>query len=175
MVYVFIVASLVALLFVVYLFACSSRRQRVLHAGLAFILAGAMGNLYDRSMVKAHLVTLAPSNTDHPDTFIAEVVGDPDADPIFLRERGTRNPPQPYPRERIASIRTRGVVRDFIRLELALFGQPPRLLWPWVFNFADVALTLGVGILLIHYWVERGHPSMHKRAHPADPRTATKT
>jgi len=171
MVDVFIVASLVALLFVVYLFACSSRRQRVLHAGLAFILAGAMGNLYDRSMVKAQLVTLAASGSDPSDTFIAEVVGEPNADPVQIREWGTRSRPQPYARERIVSIRTKGVVRDFIRLELALFGRP---LWPWVFNFADVALTVGVGILLVYYWVERGRPPTLKPGH-TDSHTAART
>lgn len=45
---VFILVSLVAVGFVVYVFMSSSRRQWVMHIALGLILAGAMGNLYDR-------------------------------------------------------------------------------------------------------------------------------
>ncbi len=45
---VFVIVSLVALAFVVYVFMTSSRRQWVLHIALGLIMAGAIGNLYDR-------------------------------------------------------------------------------------------------------------------------------
>ncbi len=44
----FIVASVLALVFVLYVFAKSDRRQRSFHIALGIILAGALGNLYDR-------------------------------------------------------------------------------------------------------------------------------
>lgn len=44
----FIVASLLALLFVLFIFVKSARTQRSFHAGLGMVLAGALGNLYDR-------------------------------------------------------------------------------------------------------------------------------
>lgn len=45
---IFILVSLVAMAFVVYVFMSSLRRQWVIHLALGLILAGAMGNLYDR-------------------------------------------------------------------------------------------------------------------------------
>lgn len=44
----FILISLVAMAFVVYVFMSSWREQWVIHVALGLILAGAMGNLYDR-------------------------------------------------------------------------------------------------------------------------------
>lgn len=44
----FIAVSVIALVFVLYVFAASRRRQVVLHLALGLILAGALGNLYDR-------------------------------------------------------------------------------------------------------------------------------
>ena len=57
---VFIVASVIALAFVLYVFASSHARQRALHIGLALILAGALGNLYDRAFVQVDVVHLTP-------------------------------------------------------------------------------------------------------------------
>ncbi len=45
----FILISLVAVGFVVYVFMNTQRRQWVMHIALGLILAGAMGNLYDRA------------------------------------------------------------------------------------------------------------------------------
>ncbi len=44
----FIGASLFAMVFVVYVFSRSTRHQRSFHVGLGCVLAGALGNLYDR-------------------------------------------------------------------------------------------------------------------------------
>ncbi|MCL5945537.1 MAG: signal peptidase II [Planctomycetes bacterium] len=45
----FILISLVAIGFVVYVFMNTQRQQWVIHTALGLILAGAMGNLYDRA------------------------------------------------------------------------------------------------------------------------------
>lgn len=47
----FVAASLAALLFVLYVFAKSTAGQRSFHVALGMILAGALGNLYDRLFV----------------------------------------------------------------------------------------------------------------------------
>ena len=44
----FVVASFIALLFVLYIFIRSARTQRSFHFGLGMVLAGALGNLHDR-------------------------------------------------------------------------------------------------------------------------------
>ena len=46
--WLFVTASLAALLFVLYVFAKSATGQRSFHVALGMILAGALGNLYDR-------------------------------------------------------------------------------------------------------------------------------
>jgi signal peptidase II len=43
-----LMATLVAVVVVVYLFAASERRARFLHVALAMVLAGSLGNAYDR-------------------------------------------------------------------------------------------------------------------------------
>jgi len=44
----FIMVSLLAMVFIVYVFICSDRRHWLMHIALGLILAGAAGNLYDR-------------------------------------------------------------------------------------------------------------------------------
>jgi len=139
----FIAASLLALLFVLYLFASSLRRQWVMHAALGFILAGALGNLYDRTWCTADIVTFRDSGAQE----FVTVVGDRDADPVLLQPWGTDAEPVKTPRSAILSIRTQSVVRDFMRIE-PVFGID---VWRWVFNVADVALTVGVAALLLQF------------------------
>jgi signal peptidase II len=86
----FIVATLVAVGFLLQLFAKSRPDQRAVHILLAMSLGGALGNLYDRA--------------------------------IFSR------------------------VRDMIHISTEIVGIP---VWPWVFNVADVALVVGIGVLLL--------------------------
>ena len=68
----FILASVLAVGFVAYMFATSQRKQWVVHLALGLVLAGALGNLYDRLFVKVDLVTpAAPTGArlhghDHP-------------------------------------------------------------------------------------------------------------
>jgi lipoprotein signal peptidase len=148
----FIAASVLALVFVLYLFACSGGRQRVMHVALGLILAGALGNLYDRAYCTAHLVTFAGSTPNGPPVGTMEVIGPLNADPVRMRHWGTDEEPFERPQDEIASIVTQSVVRDFIRFEPAFRGRP---IWPWVFNIADVALTVGVIILLVQFCFDR--------------------
>jgi lipoprotein signal peptidase len=159
----FVAASVLALLFVLYLFACSARRQWVMHVALGLILAGALGNLYDRATCLAHLVTFETSEPGITTTAAMEIVGDPNADPVLMRHFGTDEEPVTMPRDRIVSVRRQGVVRDFIKIE-PIFGID---VWRWVFNIADVALTCGVVILLINFWFDR------RQARPAVESTTT--
>jgi len=162
----FIAASVLALLFVLYLFACSSRRQWAMHVALGLILAGALGNLYDRATCQAHLVTFQDRQRGTATMAAMEIVGHPDADPLMLRHFGTDEEPVATPRDRIASIRQQGVVRDFIKIE-PIFGFD---VWRWVFNVADVALTCGVAMLLVNFWFDRRRNTL--AAEPATTRSA---
>jgi lipoprotein signal peptidase len=150
-VWAFIVASVLALGFVVYFFACSGRRQRFLHLGLAFILAGALGNLYDRSFVLADVVEIPPSASASADEDIGVIVSEEGADPVVLATYPDKSLPREYRRKDIEVISRHGVVRDFIKF------TPVRGVdyWPWVFNVADALLVVGVGILLISFQLER--------------------
>jgi len=146
----FIIASLLALAFVLYVFGTSDRRQRFLHVGLALILAGAMGNLYDRAFVKADVLTLK-ANANGGGQVIGIVVSEAGADPVVVASYPDGKEPRSFPRERIAAIDQHGVVRDFIKFTpIAGFDY-----WPWVFNVADALLVVGVAILLITFWRER--------------------
>ncbi|WP_428389615.1 signal peptidase II [Mucisphaera sp.] len=93
---VFVVVSIVAAGLILWMFAQAPRRAWVLHLALALILAGAMGNLYDRLMFSA--------------------------------------------------------VRDLFWL------LPTTGLWPWIFNLADAALMVGVGLALVSTWFYSERP-----------------
>ena len=154
-VWAFIVASLLALGFVLYVFACSSRRQRFLHAGLAFILAGALGNLYDRGFAVADVVQLSPSSRLAVLQDIGIIISPPGADPLVVASYPDKKLPREYRRQDVVSVSRHGVVRDFVKFTpIAGFDY-----WPWVFNLADALLVVGVGILLVNFWLER------RRAH----------
>jgi len=108
--WVFVLVSLVAGVFVGRVFWRSPAKATALHLGLGLILAGAMGNLYDR-----------------------------------LRF---------------------GVVRDMLHLfpgvQLPLDLSWPggaRGLYPWIFNLADVALLVGVALVILVTWRSGRRPS----------------
>ncbi|HEY3243936.1 MAG TPA: signal peptidase II [Phycisphaerae bacterium] len=141
----FIVASVVALGFVVYLFASSHRRQRLLHIALALILAGATGNLFDRAFIIADMV---PGSVEGERHFIGKVVSDVPGEPLRIGEYPDGGDVRVYPAG--TPVHSIGVVRDFIKIDLEIGG---REIWPWVFNVADALLVIGVVLLLIEFWV----------------------
>jgi len=99
--WVFVVVSVIATVFICVLFIRSRASAWQLHIALAFILSGALGNLYDRirfSLVRDMLKMF------------------PDVHFPF----GVRWP-----------------------------GDTTGELWPWIFNLADVALIIGVAMILV--------------------------
>jgi signal peptidase II len=150
---VFIVASIAALGFVVYLFAGTRRNQWILHAALALILAGALGNLYDRTFERRDMLRLANEDGRGPITVLGDIEGDRSAPVISFRPwlHSVRRIDR---KDLVEPPRRVGVVRDFLKFQLKV-GE--RDVWPWVFNLADVFLVIGVGVLLISYCVRAPH------------------
>jgi signal peptidase II len=152
----FLVASVLALVLVFWMFAQTSARRWTLHIALGAILAGALGNMYDRAFV---ILAKNP---------VATASG-----PIYMfvtarTEAGielTEYPPHADALKRIVAREPEraGFVRDFIKIPTRWFGG--RDLWPWVFNVADVLLVGGVAILALHLWRDR-------KTHGAPPATA---
>ncbi len=153
----FIIASVAALGVVLYMFSQSTRTKRPLHVGLALILAGAMGNLYDRAYVIADVVKYTDS-AGQTVTIIGTNLNGPDDAEIRLTDWPAGTRVSVFQRSEVATAR-QGVVRDFIKFVWKFPAWVPRLgdrdVWPWVFNIADAALVLGVGILLLHVLFDR--------------------
>ncbi|MBN1492029.1 MAG: signal peptidase II [Phycisphaerae bacterium] len=147
---VFIAASIAALGFVWYLFSHSTRDRRSLHVGLAMILAGAMGNLFDRAFVHVDVVR----TTRGSDTGL--IIADT-PDYIELGTYPDKALPRRIPKADSPVITSQGVVRDFIKLDFAGLN-----IWPWIFNVADVWLVMGVGLLLLNFWWERREAKAHE-------------
>lgn len=156
---VFIVASLFALAFVLYLFINSSPRQRVLHVSLAMILAGALGNLYDRAFMAADVVRFREKTSDRMVSVIGKIV-EQTAESVRIGDWPDGGRPQPFKRAEV-EVRRQGVVRDFIRFVPKFPASVPLVggmdIWPWIFNVADAALVCGVILLLLTSLFERGH------------------
>lgn len=154
---VFILASLFALGFVFYLFAHSGRRQRALHVALALVLAGALGNLYDRAFILADLVQYQDASGKQRE-IIGKVVSDPQDPFVRIGEYPDGANPQSFAHSDV-DVRQQGVVRDFIKFVPKFPAWVPKLagreIWPWVFNVADAALVCGVVLLLLHTWLDR--------------------
>lgn len=141
----FLVASAVALVLVGWMFVQSSPRRQLLHVALGAVLAGALGNMYDRAFVKL-LERPVPTARG----------------PIFLQvaesgERGYTLQEYPPHADGLRMVRREiprevGFVRDFIKIPTRFFGGPE--LWPWVFNVADMLLVGGVSILALYLWFD---------------------
>lgn len=154
----FIAASVLALGFVVFLFAGSHARQRSLHVALGLILAGALGNLYDRACIQADVV-----HWNTADGAVRVDVGvlrsDSESGEILLGRWPEGDSPLPIARDDVVESHRQGVVRDFIRIVPDFPNWVPvvggKNVWPWVFNLADSMLVVGVGVLLIQFWFVR--------------------
>lgn len=99
---IFIVVSIIALVVITFLIYRSPPNARFYHLGLAMILGGALGNLYDRVLYSA--------------------------------------------------------VRDMLHM------LPGTGLWPWIFNPADVALVVGVCMVLVVSWATEMKQAKAKKA-----------
>jgi lipoprotein signal peptidase len=153
---VFIVASVLALVFVLYLFMHTPRSRWSIHVALGMILAGALGNLYDRAFVAADAVWVKPTHgwrgwlgdevvftgrlirQDDRAWYFGEWPAGGDAHHRISKSRGYYVKPSP-------------VVRDFIRIDTAWLGYQ---LWKWIFNVADLLLVVGVALLLVNFWMD---------------------
>lgn len=150
---VFLVASVFALGLVAWMFVQSSARRWTLHVALGAILAGALGNMYDRSFVRLvdrpfrsakGPIWMCVTGNEGGLVLLSEYP--PHEGALAARERPERLPGEV------------GFVRDFIKIPTRWFGD--REIWPWVFNVADMLLVGGVSILAIHLLFDRGrHPN----------------
>jgi lipoprotein signal peptidase len=145
----FLLASALALVLVLWMFTQTSARSWLVHLALGAVLAGALGNMYDRAFVR--LVKL----TDQGAVRYFQKFPGPGPDTVTLREYPPRadDPGRPLPSEMAAQLDESGFVRDFIKIPTKLYGN--RDLWPWVFNVADSLLVVGVGVLALRLWRER--------------------
>ncbi len=161
--FLFIGASILALAFVAFLFAQSSRRRKSLHIALAMVLAGALGNLYDRAFVITDVVTydtVRQTNSPERETIVGlvtannenslEVGAYPDGERLKI-----------IPRRLNPHVYQQGVVRDFLKLKLG-----PLNIWPWIFNIADVLLVVGVALLLWNFWGDRKQEQTERQLSP---------
>ncbi len=153
---VFLIASVVALVLVVWMFAQSPRQRWLTHFALGAILAGALGNMYDRAFVDL-VPSPGPRGLGPP--YCMETHS-PDGQTVLLEEY----PPAAdrTPRRLLAAEAERlgppvGYVRDFIKIPTRWWGG--RELWPWVFNVADSLLVTGVIILALRLlWERKARP-----------------
>ena len=175
----FIVASLLALALVLWMFAQNPPQRRFLQIALGGILAGALGNMYDRVNVRLILQSVRTAGGGSTAIYFQQI--DDDGTTMTIQEF----PPSPQSRRmqltgtaREKAARPYGYVRDFIKINTTVpdWNWIPQKwrgkeLWPWVFNVADTLLVVGVSILAIHLWTERKHPP-HAQSGSADDSTA---
>ncbi|MFO0972493.1 MAG: signal peptidase II [Phycisphaerae bacterium] len=142
----FVGASVLALMFVLYLFAHSHARQRIMHLALGCVLAGALGNLYDRTLISAYVWRNTQDESQYVGTFIRR-----DAQSVTIGDFPSGAHPRMLPITPETVDMPRPVVRDFLQITKHAAGIH---LWPWIFNIADVLLVVGVGTLLGVFWFE---------------------
>lgn len=156
---VFLVASLLALVLVLWMFAQSPPRRWIMQVALGAILAGALGNMYDRVLVQ--LIERQLQTPGGPVVRYFVRAPGADAKTILLRE---------YPADEKAGGFTLpvsagadlgeevGYVRDFIKIPTRWFRQ--REIWPWVFNVADMLLVGGVAVLALRLMFDGRGPGV---------------
>jgi lipoprotein signal peptidase len=143
---IFVGASVLALMFVLYLFANSSRSRAWMHIALGMVLAGALGNLYDRTTQSAFVARFPDGTRD------IGVLIDRGQTTVTLGEFPGGGHPRTHYQKLEARSGPQPVVRDFIKIN-ARIGKIE--IYPWIFNVADALLVVGVAILLMHFWVDR--------------------
>lgn len=143
---IFVGASVLALLFVIYLFANTPACRWWIHIALGLVLAGALGNLYDRTFQEAYVASVAQGGHD-----VGRLVQLTDTQ-VVLEDFPHGGNRRVWPRPTDSASGLQPVVRDFIRIEARIGGHS---LWPWVFNVADALLVIGVGVLLVTFALER--------------------
>jgi signal peptidase II len=151
---VFLLASVLALVLVVWMFAQSSPRRWFTHVALAAILAGALGNMYDRAFVNL-VEYVTPTPGGRAIRYFVEQPS-PDGGPILLYEYPPKDdqPPLQVPSALAQRLpEPVGYVRDFIKIPTRWLGG--RDLWPWIFNVADMLLVGGVAILAVRLLRDR--------------------
>jgi lipoprotein signal peptidase len=143
----FLLASFLALVLVIWMFAHSARGRWLFHLALGAILAGALGNVYDRLTVKL---------VEHPAESRQLWRLETGSESHVLREFPVRGPAERVRRiseQTLAELEPPvGYVRDFIKIPTRVFD---RELWPWVFNVADMLLVGGVAVRALGLWTER--------------------
>jgi len=143
---IFVGASVLALMFVLYLFANATRDRWSMHVALGCVLAGALGNLYDRTTQSGYVVHMTDDRR-----VVGKLVEQTD-DFIRIGSFPGGNDPMTLPRVHIEQAGPEPVVRDFVKIEASIAGLS---LWPWIFNIADALLVVGVGVLMWHFMVRR--------------------
>lgn len=145
----FLVASLLALLLVLWMFSQSASGRWLFHIALGAILAGALGNMHDRITVKlvkdpqrpSRLWRMSPPAADGTRVLTEFPARSARPQVRTVRPEELDEYPQPV-----------GYVRDFIKIPTTIAG---REMWPWVFNIADMLLVGGVAVLAVGLWTER--------------------
>ncbi|MBN1343087.1 MAG: signal peptidase II [Phycisphaerae bacterium] len=156
---VFIAASILALLFVLYLFAHTPRERKSMHVALGLILAGALGNLYDRAFVRADAVWRPAdigwrSWTGSQVYRTGKLVRETERYWFFAEWPEGDGPQFPIKKLDKWRVEPTPVVRDFIKIETGWLPKGIQL-WKWIFNVADGLLVCGVAILLLNFWWDR--------------------
>lgn len=165
---VFIAASGLALLFVLYLFAQTPRNRWSMHVGLGMILAGALGNLCDRAFIKADAVWIPSSvgwrNVLGDRVYVTGKLLREDEHYWYFGEWPEGgNPIRSVKKQKNWRVEPSPVVRDFIKIDTSWLPKGFQL-WRWIFNVADALLVVGVALLLINFYRERKpHPPIQAR------------
>ncbi|MGE3181625.1 MAG: signal peptidase II [Phycisphaerae bacterium] len=148
---VFLIASLLALALVIWMFVQSDAKRWVFQIALGAIFAGAVGNMYDR----VNIVLVRDTIGTVPMRYWYVEDGDEAGVKVLTAFPNTEKPSiqRVVPESQFSRYtKPAGHVRDFIKIPTTFYG---RELWPWVFNIADMLLVGGVAILAIGIWREQ--------------------
>ena len=126
--------------------ANSTTSRRAMHIALGLVLAGAVGNLYDRATQVAYVARIPGKGPD-----IGILVRETESH-VTLADFPNGGHRRTWQRPTDPRSGLQPVVRDFIKIEAKIGGLS---LWPWVFNVADALLVVGVSLLLLSFAGDR--------------------